>query len=563
MDWEQRSGRMRGVDAVKQQAHSGAPGKRTLTEDLAATGHEAPAARRPDEMQNAPVQRQGATPVDDMTVKAAAARGMATPSQPLPHASLIQRVFGRHDISGIQSHVGPGAAESARTMGASGYASGIHVVLGKDADLFTEAHEAAHVVQQRAGVRLKGGVGEEGDEHERHADAVASRAVQGASAEDLLDQAAGAQRIVATGPMNPHQLQRKATPPWSGGPTVERKSATHSLAEYVGWLRQVEAKYGGARAETVQRLRRLYYSNYTGGAGPRFDAVIQGAAGASGVPISSADVRLDVLNGLYETNAIATPNGSLVDVSHILAGLDVHIQGPGIKAGAGELRFDVNFEGVLTWVGDLASWFVEAKNAVIKRQQGGDPISSSDQIAILLGLASSKVAKDDLLGDVDAQAMANRFTTTTILPPIGGGGMVGPAPILTAPDMALSDMLIRYYGGEPPSGAQATGAPAGRKPEARSASSSRNRFQYFVAGASPRIPHQRVSDNPLTISLAGDAPTQIREHIYNTARMFIDQGYFSSASDDLETYANLLDEVTARFVKFLTTGLAAGDAPWP
>jgi hypothetical protein len=65
------------------------------------------------------------------------------------------------------------------------------------------------------------------------------------------------------------------------------------------------------------------------------------------------------------------------------------------------------------------------------------------------------------------------------------------------------------------------------------------------------------------VALAGDTPTQVREYIYNTGRMLTDQGYFSSASDDLKTYANLLDEVTARFVKFLTTGLAAGDAPWP
>jgi hypothetical protein len=47
------------------------------------------------------------------------------------------------------------------------------------------------VVQQRAGVQLKGGVGEVGDRYERHADDVADRVVQGKSAESLLDQFAG------------------------------------------------------------------------------------------------------------------------------------------------------------------------------------------------------------------------------------------------------------------------------------------------------------------------------------------------------------------------------------
>src|SRR5678810_542863 len=60
----------------------------------------------------------------------------------------------------------------------------------KRQDLHTAAHEAAHVVQQRGTVQLKGGIGETGDAYERHADAVADRVVQGAPAGDLLDQMA-------------------------------------------------------------------------------------------------------------------------------------------------------------------------------------------------------------------------------------------------------------------------------------------------------------------------------------------------------------------------------------
>jgi LysM repeat protein len=53
--------------------------------------------------------------------------------------------------------------------------------------LHTAAHEAAHVVQQRGGVQLLGGVGAAGDEHEQHANAVADAVVTGGSAEGLLD----------------------------------------------------------------------------------------------------------------------------------------------------------------------------------------------------------------------------------------------------------------------------------------------------------------------------------------------------------------------------------------
>ena len=123
---------------------------------------------------------------DPAQVHAAATRGIATAPSRLPFADQIQRAFGPHDISGIQAHVGGDAAASARTMGARAYATGDHVVLGEGADLHTVAHEAAHVVQQRGGVQLKGGVGQVGDAYEHHADAVADRVVAGASAADLL-----------------------------------------------------------------------------------------------------------------------------------------------------------------------------------------------------------------------------------------------------------------------------------------------------------------------------------------------------------------------------------------
>src|SRR5262249_9399733 len=58
-------------------------------------------------------------------------------------------------------------------------------------DLHTAAHEAAHIVQQRAGVHLKGGVGQSGDAYERHADEVADLVVQGKPADRALDKMAG------------------------------------------------------------------------------------------------------------------------------------------------------------------------------------------------------------------------------------------------------------------------------------------------------------------------------------------------------------------------------------
>jgi hypothetical protein len=120
-------------------------------------------------------------------VAAAAAHGVSGAGGPLPHADTIQRAFGRHDVSGITAHTDATAAAGAQRMGAQAFATGNHVAFAGAPDLHTAAHEAAHVVQQRAGVSLKGGVGAEGDAYEQHADAVADRVVAGGPAEMLLD----------------------------------------------------------------------------------------------------------------------------------------------------------------------------------------------------------------------------------------------------------------------------------------------------------------------------------------------------------------------------------------
>ena len=146
------------------------PGKRTLAERL-------------------PVQFVAQAPAaigGDAGIHAIAERGTAGSGGSLPYLDRIQRSFGGHDVSGVRAHVGGAATDAADQMGAVAYASGNNVAFGAQPSLHTAAHEAAHVVQQRAGVYLKSGVGEAGDDYERNADAVADRVVAGQSAVDLL-----------------------------------------------------------------------------------------------------------------------------------------------------------------------------------------------------------------------------------------------------------------------------------------------------------------------------------------------------------------------------------------
>jgi hypothetical protein len=121
------------------------------------------------------------------SVHEAAQHGIQGTRKTFPHLSAIQRAFGHHDITRTVAHEGPEATRGARAMGASAFTVGNHAAFASAPDLHTAAHEAAHIVQQRGGVQLKGNVGRTGDLYERHADAVADRVVRGQSSEKLLD----------------------------------------------------------------------------------------------------------------------------------------------------------------------------------------------------------------------------------------------------------------------------------------------------------------------------------------------------------------------------------------
>jgi len=142
-----------------------------------------------------------------MRVHSAAERGISGSSGTLPHASTIQKSFGGYDISNIQAHLDPAAHAGATAMGAEAYATGDRIAFANASpDLHTAAHEATHVIQQKAGVSLLGGVGKTGDRYERQADDVADLVVQGKSAAGLLGEISG-----GTGSDNSVQMREDPT----------------------------------------------------------------------------------------------------------------------------------------------------------------------------------------------------------------------------------------------------------------------------------------------------------------------------------------------------------------
>src|SRR5262245_30292302 len=133
--------------AAKAGVSHGAPGKQTLTMGV---------SPEPPPVQMKAGGEASASPEQTHEI---AERGVQGASQALPHGETIQRLFGRHDVSGVKAQVGGPATEANERLGANAYATGNTIGFRDQPDLHTAAHEAAHVVQQRSGVSLSGGIG--------------------------------------------------------------------------------------------------------------------------------------------------------------------------------------------------------------------------------------------------------------------------------------------------------------------------------------------------------------------------------------------------------------------
>jgi hypothetical protein len=205
-----------------------------------------------------------------------AAHGVSGGGGDLPHRAAIEQSFGEEHagtVRGISAHVGGNAATATGALGAQAYASGNSVAFGSSPDLHTAAHEAAHVIQQKGGVQLKGGVGQAGDSYEQNADAVADRVVQGKSASDLLPSGGGGGSAVQAKPIQflGHKLGEKLpegaeTPMYGDDPDQRRYSREQYNAM---WEAEQNKKMGAGEKATIERgCIGLTANNIAGGGNP-------------------------------------------------------------------------------------------------------------------------------------------------------------------------------------------------------------------------------------------------------------------------------------------------------
>ncbi len=223
------------------------------------------------------VQLKGEGDVQKSQIHDIAALGTQGSGTSLPHAERIQAAFGGHDISGVQAYSGGAAAKANEAMGAEAYASGNSIAFKGSPDLHTASHEAAHIVQQRGGVSLDGGVGKAGDSYEQHADAVADAVVAGQSAEGLLTSMSGgvgasnatqAKEVQFLGKPLDKELDSKDAVPEYG--EAKGKQRRYSREQYITmWEEEQGRAMTAAERRTIERgCIGITAANLQGGGNP-------------------------------------------------------------------------------------------------------------------------------------------------------------------------------------------------------------------------------------------------------------------------------------------------------
>ncbi|WP_066953303.1 peptidoglycan-binding domain-containing protein [Streptomyces lushanensis] len=300
---------------------------------------------------------------------------------------------------------------------------------------------------------------------------------------------------------------------WPYGPTAlrcghngrhkgEHKGYTLDLDTYLALLRRAEidpAVPGQERFPhtTVQRLRLLYYGQRVGNS--LFDRVLDTDPRLRDSPMTTDRYPQDLLDQLFRTGPVLVGgrDRSPVDVSHIWVLADRRLNGLSTLSHVAGL-FLADVTGLLSWMGDLASWWIAFNDRRIKARLAAvaagrpvtDPVFTEpmDEASLEAGprawLAegAARCDIDDLLGDIDAMVLMPEFGR-----------------LRRDTSTPIADLLAAYYG-------------LNDRPDDRAHPHVDNRFHLFVQRASPEIPHEPVDkDNPTSgVRLAPDAGDRIR-----------------------------------------------------
>ena len=334
---------------------------------------------------------------------------------------------------------------------------------------------------------------------------------------------------------------------WPKGPTVGyRGTGAVPIADYIAWVREVEsspALAGESRKELIQRMRRLSYSDpftvrWKKATSESADNMMCEVIPGGEPPLTTDHVSLTTLNGLFGMKNVRTARGLDTDIGHLWMLADWVVNGGSIFAAG---YFDSEPEAVLSWGGDLGSAIAAFWNNVdwVEKETGGS-MPTADKQRIMLVHLNELLGKDDLLGDLDAVVLSERWRNL--------GSFV------------VSRELEQYYRDDAMPQAQAV---------ALTYPSSARRFHYYVKAATPTIPASGLDSSPLDVTLKKlEAIDKMKQDLVALASDvwtgWMHAQSISQVNVKLDTMGRAeFEKLCTHFVVYLKLGLRDGDAPWP
>jgi hypothetical protein len=342
----------------------------------------------------------------------------------IPYRERIERAFGAgHELSNVRSEVGSESEKVTEQLGAEAFTVGEQVRFRRYPSLWLAAHEAAHVVQQRAGRLPPDGIGRPGDALELQADRVADRVVGGRSVADLLPEANSAL------PVRRVALQAQ----YRSGTGARDPNAYVPIADLITYVEAVERAYpNDTPTDVLTRIRVQYYE------GIAFEQLIPGAnthdtsfsSTPYGPAVASIPRRLSAvrigredpaayqhLTARADENAlgdnpspyIVLPNGEQIDLGHLLLGMDalIHPTTSVPYSSYGVPNIDPS-----SWVADIGIASVWTTQHTEQRKPPSDsPVQPTSPDLNVYWAASAP--EQDLLGDVDSFGVNGAFAPTS------------------------------------------------------------------------------------------------------------------------------------------------------
>jgi hypothetical protein len=354
---------------------------------------------------------------------------------------------------------------------------------------------------------------------------------------------------------------------WPQGPIGAITTDPLPLADYTTLLREAEQALPSL-PDVARRLRRVGASVHARSGdsyrrGVRTDALLAGDVDEMPLTwsldtpvISQATVDRLASRVYVRAGGAAAPR---VALERLMTGIDAEFGG-GSELGIAAVRLaGTPIEGLATWVGDLAAWFVEWEHGRATAAARNQPWTDAQAAEQLAAIQRHVVPREALLGDIDGHVLGATYEATVTFQVMDPDAPVeGDPPARVQEAVPLSALLTAYYTGTPP----ATSAIA--------TPSAAHRFRLFVDHATPAIGNGAGG-------LGADAEARVAAHVRRTAIFFIyhgpRSGWFTIESATtineavarVDAQAATIATIARRFVAFVRGGLQSGTPPadWP